>query len=115
MLFRLLRQLVVLVTLGAFVGAGVVQAMPSAPMAGPRMAMTMAMDMADGEMPAPCQEKMPGCMVDLGCTFMAGLPMPPMPTVTQVSWSTTVTYWLESTCAAGLSLKPPLDPPISLV
>src|SRR4051794_24694221 len=114
MCFRLLRQLVVLVTLGAFLSAGVVQAMPSATASSPRMAMTMVMDMAADGTPAPCQEKMPGCMIDLGCIFMVGLLMPPTPTVTQLSWSA-VTYWLRSSFGTGLSHKPPLNPPISLV
>jgi hypothetical protein len=112
---RLLRQLVVLITLGAFLGAGVVQVLPSAPTASPRVAtMTMAMDMADDGAPVPCHEKMPGCMVDLGCVFMVGLPMPAPPTVTQLSWSR-VTYWARSTSVAGHSRKPALDPPIALV
>jgi hypothetical protein len=111
---RLLRQIVFLVTLGAFLSVGVTQAMPRAVAPSPSMA-AMTMDMAtDGSMPAPCQEKMPGCMLDLGCIFMIGLPLPATPTVTQLSWSS-VTYWMTSAVPAGLSRKPALNPPISLV
>ena len=126
MLRRLLRRLVFLVTLAAFLGAGVTQAMPSATMmASPEMAMTMVMPMTmdvaqDGDAmpchkdPAPCQEQLPGCMLDLGCVFLIGLPLPSALTATPLSWST-ITYWARPDGVAGLSRKPALDPPISLV
>lgn len=113
MVMRLLRQIVFLVTLGAFLTAGVTQAMPRAVAPPPSMAM-MTMDMASDGTPAPCQEKMPGCMLDLGCIFMVGLPLPSTPAVTQLSLSS-ITYWTTSIVHAGLSRKPALNPPISLV
>lgn len=113
MFARLLRQIVLLVTLGAFLSAGVGQAMPRAVAAPPSIA-TMTMDMAGDGVPAPCQEKMPGCMLDLGCIFMVGLPIPSTPAVTRLSWSS-VAYWVALAVPVGLSREPALDPPISLV
>lgn len=123
MAMRLFRQIVFLVTVGAFLTAGVTQAMPRAVVPAPSMAaMTMemapmdmgAMQMASDGTPVPCQEKMLGCMIDLGCIFMIGLPIPPTPTVTQLSLSS-VTYWMTSVLHTGLSRKPALNPPNSLV
>ncbi|MFC7693679.1 hypothetical protein ACFQY5_33250 [Paeniroseomonas aquatica] len=113
MAMRLLRQIVFLVTLGAFLTAGVTQAVPRAVAPPPSMAM-MTMDIASTGTQVPCQEKIPDCMLDLGCIFMVGLPLPSMSAVTQLSLSS-VTYWMTSVVHTGLSRKPALNPPISLV
>lgn len=123
MLRRFSRQFVFLATLVAFLCAGVTQAMPSATMlAPPEAAMTMPMIMETADdgtaIPckdlAPCQDRMPGCMLDLGCVFMIGLPMPDPPAVTRLDWSA-IFYWMSDVDPAGLTRKPALDPPISRV
>lgn len=125
MLRRFLQRLVFLVTLVAFLSAGISQAMPSAAaMAPPEKAMTMSLPMAmdagiEGAQapckdPAPCQERLSGCMLDLGCIFLVGLPIPSTLTATLMSWST-ITYWGRSDEDAGRSHKPALGPPILLV
>lgn len=78
---RLARLVVAVVTICAFLGAGLVQNMPSA-QADTAAGMAMMADQGgdgapmpchDGQAP-PCKDKVPGCMTDLGCLFVVGIP-----------------------------------------
>ncbi|MCO6416154.1 hypothetical protein JYK14_08235 [Siccirubricoccus sp. KC 17139] len=117
---RLARLVIAAITIVAFLGAGLVQNMPStqADTAG----MAMMADHGDGgaAMPChdtqtpPCQDKVPGCMTDLGCIFVVGIPVPPAPAVSGPAWFR-VAYWQSVRLAEGLSPEPYLGPPIRLV
>ena len=101
----LLRRLVVIFSLLAFVGSGLTSPMAAAH---PDMHMTMQ-GMSDGSMPC-CPEKAPSCITDIGCAMLIGLPMLPSLTSTTLSWST-LTYTVSHDVGQGLSLQPALGPP----
>ena len=110
MRFRLIRQVILLITLGAFLGAGTMQgAWPVQAAAAPGMTM---MAQADGDAPMPCKGMASTCMTDLGCIFMIGLPtVSPALTMTRLSWKP-IRYGDPIQIAGGLTSKPALDPPI---
>lgn len=112
MRFGLIRHLILLITLGAFLGAGVVQAAwPTKSEASTEMAMMPGND-AGVAMPCPGKTMVPGCMTDLGCIFMIGLPtISPSATMTRLSWIR-VSYGDLSQVSDGLTHKPALGPPI---
>jgi hypothetical protein len=114
MLARLARLLLVVVTVGAFLGATVVQAAPTdqPSITAMKMSMTsgtMAHGMNGG--PAPCNNKMPMCSTDLGCAFLVGIPTPQGSTSRRLVWQR-VTYATAPPFLHGFSLKPDLGPPI---
>jgi hypothetical protein len=110
---RLLKRLIVMVTLGAFVGAGVMQIMPPAEAQSPTM--TMKMNADGGSAPVPCKNTTPGCTTDMGCIFMVGVPVAAASlVVTDLEWSR-VTYWGSSPFAGGFNPEPAIGPPISIV
>ena len=106
----LFRRVLVVITLGAFLSAGVAQAAwPVRDAASHGMTM---MAQADGSEPMPCTGMTPACMSDLGCIFIIGLPTVSSPeTMTHLSWSR-VNYRDLSRITGGLTHKPALDPPI---
>jgi hypothetical protein len=118
---RLARLVIAAITICAFLGAGLVQNMPSAQagMADEPMAMAMQADGA-AAMPChdiqtpPCKDKLPGCMTDLGCIFVVGIPVPPAPAISSPAWFR-VAYWQSTRLAEGVVLEPFLGPPIRLV
>ncbi|WP_090664953.1 hypothetical protein [Belnapia rosea] len=121
MLLRLARLVIAVITVCAFLGAGVVQTV--SPAQSDTAAMTMladqgadsaAMPCHGNQKPPPCQDKVPGCMTDLGCIFVVGIPVPPAPAVSGPAWSQ-VAYWQSVRLAEGVSLEPYLGPPIRLV
>ncbi|WP_143021151.1 hypothetical protein [Belnapia rosea] len=121
MLLRLARLVIAAITVCAFLGAGLVQNVPSAQAATASMAMMAdhgtgeaAMPCHGTQKPPPCQDKVPGCMTDLGCIFVVGIPVPPAPAVSGPAWFR-VDYWRSTRLAEGISLKPYLGPPIRLV
>jgi hypothetical protein len=120
MLPRLARLVVAVVTIVAFLGAGLGQNMPSAQAATAAMAMTAdqggdaaPMPCHGAQKPDPCKEKVPGCMSDLGCLFVVGIPVPAAPTVSGPAWFR-VAYWQSVRLAKGITPEPYLGPPIRL-
>jgi hypothetical protein len=120
MLPRLARLVSAAITIVAFLSVGLVQSLPFAQ---PDAAgMTMMADQGDDGtvMPChdtqtpPCQDKVPGCMIDLGCVFVVGIPVPPAPAVSSPAWSR-VAYWQSVQLAEGVSPEPYIGPPIRLV
>ncbi len=116
---RLARLIIAAITICAFLGAGLMQNMPSAQAGtadGP-MAMqadgAAAMPCHDTQAP-PCKDKVPGCMTDLGCIFVVGIPVPPAPAVSGPAWFR-LAYWQATRLAEGVVLEPFLGPPIRLV
>src|SRR4051794_12345274 len=104
MRLRLARLVIAAITIVAFLGAGLVQNLPSAQ--ADTVGMTIMADMGgDGAvMPChdtrtpPCQDKVPGCMTDLGCIFVVSIPVPAAPTVSGPAWFR-VAYWQSARLA----------------
>ncbi|MDU7522317.1 MAG: hypothetical protein E7K72_13155 [Roseomonas mucosa] len=124
MSLRLSRLVIAVLTICAFLSAGLVQNSP--PAAAAPAAMGMAMDMAmmaaqgggdSAAMPChdaptpPCNDKMPGCMTDLGCIFTVALPTYPVRTAERLVWDR-ISYWSASGLPEGISPEPFLGPPI---
>jgi hypothetical protein len=126
MVLRLARLVIAAITICAFLGAGLIQNMPSAQADAASMAaadMTMVADQGDGtapmpchgtQKPTPCKDQVPGCMTDLGCLFVVGIPVTPARAVVSPAWSR-VAYWQSASLAEGVSPEPYLGPPIRLV
>lgn len=55
---------------------------------------------------------MPICGSDLGCIVAAALPVPFVPTITDLVWAP-VRYWAAVNALVGLSVPPDVSPPIS--
>ena len=112
MRLQLFRHVVLVITLGAFLSAGLMQAAwPVQAAASPNM--TMIADTGSNA-PMPCKGTTPACMTDLGCIFMIGMPiMSPTLSMTRLSWSR-VSYGELAQLVDGLTRKHALDPPIFL-
>ena len=112
---KLLRQILTLLTVTAYIGATMLPAAPShAANAGMNHA-GMAGMMHDRQNPGddkmPCKGMLPGCITDLGCIFLVSLPAPDLAFATVTAWSS-VTYDNASHGLHGRTIKPALGPPI---
>lgn len=108
-----LRLFCAVLLVAALFGVGMGQAVPAFAMTGPDM--TMAADSGsstDGES-SPCKGTVSGCMTDLGCIFLIGLPAPHQPIATRRAWAS-VSYWSTADRATGRALAPDLGPPIHI-
>ncbi|WP_431269251.1 hypothetical protein [Dankookia sp. P2] len=121
MLSRVARLVVAIITVCAFLGAGLVQNLPSSQVDTAVVAMMADMGDDGAAMPChdtqesdPCKDKVPGCMTDMGCIFVVGIPVPHAPAVSGLAWSR-VAYWQSVRLVDGVSLKPYLGPPIRFV
>jgi hypothetical protein len=113
MRLRFVQHLIIVIALGALLGASVAQwVWPVQTGASPGMTtMTQAGDNA----PMPCKGMTPACMTDLGCIFIIGLPtVSPTPAMTLLSWQR-IRYDNLAQSADGLTRKPALHPPSSSV
>ena len=117
----LLRRILAVMIVIAYVGATMLQVVPSyAASAGTNRAAMSHMDMGgmrhDQNNPGdkmPCKGMLPGCVTDLGCIFLVSLPPPDLTPVTVTAWSS-VSYDNRSQGLNGRTIKPALGPPISL-
>ena len=101
------RQIVVILSLLTFVGAGFAEAMTMDAPAPSGMAMQ-----SSSEAPMPCcPEKAASCVIDVGCVFLVGLPMPQPIVSKTLAWSS-LTYQISHDRGEGLSIQPALGPPI---
>ena len=107
MVQKFLRPFVVVLSLLAFVAAGLSPAMADMAMRTNAVAMSTA---SDDPMPC-CPEKAASCVTDVGCVFLVGLPMPPLTVSTALGWSL-LRYDFSHDRADGLSIQPALGPPI---
>jgi hypothetical protein len=121
MSLRLARLVIAAITIVAFLGAGLVQHLPSAQAGTGGMSMmadqgddAAATPCRDAQKPDPSKDKMPGCMIDLGCLFVVGIPVPAAPTVSSPAWFR-VAYWQTAHLAEGVTPELYLGPPIRLV
>ena len=113
---KLLRQILVLLIVTAYVGATVFQVAPvfAASAETGSAAMNGMMHEQDGQGDKmPCKGKLPGCVSDLGCIFLVGLPAPDLTLVTVTAWSS-VSYDNAFQGLRGRTIKPALGPPIFL-
>lgn len=110
---KLLRQVLALLIVTAYVGATLLQAVPT--MAAPAAAMTgMMPDQNSQGDQMPCTGMAPHCVTDLGCVFLVSLPAAPDPDFyTATEWSS-VTYAGSPQILHGRSIKPALGPPITI-
>ncbi|TPG57425.1 hypothetical protein EAH89_10865 [Roseomonas nepalensis] len=119
---RLSRLVIVVVTICAFLGAGLVQNLPFSAKAAPVGMTMMADDAGDSgaSMPChetsapPCNDQVPGCMTDLGCVFTVALPALPTRAAERFVWDS-ISYWPEIGFSEGVSPEPIVGPPIRIV
>ena len=113
---KLLRRILVLLIVTAYVGATVFQVAPvfaASPETG-SAAMNGMMHEQDGQGDKmPCKGMLPGCISDIGCIFLVSIPTPDLTLVTTTTWSSVI-YGNASDALRGRTIKPALGPPISL-
>jgi hypothetical protein len=113
---KLLRRILVLLIVTAYVGATVFQVAPvfAASAATGSAAMNGMMHEQDGQSEKlPCKGMLPGCVTDIGCIFLVSVPTPDLTLVTTTTWSSVI-YDNASDALRGRTIKPALGPPISL-
>jgi hypothetical protein len=116
---KLLRRILTLLIVTAYVGATALQAAPSyaaninhAAMSHTDMSGMMHEQDGQGDK-MPCKGMLPACVTDLGCIFFVSLPAPDVSLFTATAWSSVI-YPGSSESLHGRSIKPALGPPISL-
>ena len=113
---KLLRQILALLIVTAYVGATVFQAAPvfAAGSDMSRSSMNGMMHEHDGPGDKmPCKGMLPNCVTDIGCIFLVSLPAPELGLVTATAWSSVI-YDNAPEALGGRTIKPALGPPISL-
>ena len=110
---RLLRQLISMLLVAAYLSATILLTAPVACAAPSEMSgMMMKQDMGD-QTPMPCKGMKTGCVTELGCIFMVSLPAPDLTLAAAIDWLP-VTYTVSSEFLDGRTTKPALGPPRSL-
>jgi hypothetical protein len=113
---KLLRQILTLLIVTAYLGATVFQVAPvyaaSADMSSGSMNGMMHEQHGQGEK-MPCKGMLPNCMTDIGCIFLVSVPSPDLNLFTTTTGSSVI-YHNASEPLRGRSIKPALGPPISL-
>src|SRR5690242_7100618 len=117
---KLLRQILTLLIVTAYIGATLLQAVPG--YAATSHATSQMNNAAMGGMmhgqdspgdKMPCKGMVPGCVTDLGCIFLVSLPALDVNLFTVTAWSSVIypdsDQWLH-----GRTIKPALGPPIPL-
>jgi hypothetical protein len=113
---KLLRRILTLLIVTAYVGATMLQAAPTYAANADMSSSAMNGMMHEQDSPGdkmPCKGMLPGCMTDLGCIFLLSLPAPNVTLITVTAWSSVI-YDNASEGLRGRSIKPALGPPISL-
>ena len=109
---KLLRQILTLLIVTAYIGATMLPAAPThAANAGMNHAGMMHDHQNPGDNKMPCKGILPGCITDLGCIFLLSLPAPDLTLVGVTAWSS-VSYDNASQGLHGRTVKPALGPPI---
>jgi len=110
----MLRQILTLLIVTAYIGARLLPAAPShAANAGMNHAGMMHDHQNPGDNKMPCKGMLPGCVTDVGCIFFVTLPPPGLTVLSVTAWSS-VSYDNASQGMDGRTIKPALGPPISL-
>lgn len=113
---RLFCQILSILLVAAYLSATAFATAPAAYAAPAQMftGMTLHQTGTHDEMPMPCSKGMkPGCVTELGCTFMVSLQAPDLTVTATIDWLP-VTYSVAAEYLAGRSMKPALGPPRSL-
>jgi len=114
---KLLRRILALLIVTAYVGATVLQAAPTyaanTGMSHSSMNGMMHEHDSSGDK-MPCKGMLPNCVTDIGCIFLLSLPAPYLTLVALTAWSSVI-YDDASKGSRGRTIKPALGPPISLV
>lgn len=112
---KLLRRILSLLIVTAYVGATMLQAPPgfAADTRNHAAVTGMAQHQDHPRDTMPCKGKMPGCVSDLGCIFLVSLPAPDLTLVTETAWSS-VSYDYAFQGLRGRTIKPALSPPIPI-
>jgi hypothetical protein len=112
---KLLRQILTLLIVTAYVSATMLQAAPrfAASSQTHHAAVGMMHDQDNRHDKMPCKGMQPGCITDLGCIFLVSLPTPDLTFASVTAWSS-VTYDNPSQGLRGRTIKPALGPPIRL-
>jgi hypothetical protein len=107
---NLLRRLLVLLIVAAYIGA--TSMAPMAYAGAPDMNSSMMHDQDGHSQKMPCNGMKHGCFSELGCIFLLSVPTPDIRLFTTRAWSS-VTYNNTSEALRGRSIEPALGPPIS--
>ena len=113
---KLLRRILVLLIVTAYVGATMLQVAPTYAASSDMSRSSMAgmMHEPDGQTDKmPCKGMLPACITDIGCIFLVSVPTPDLTLVTTTTWSSVI-YDYASDALRGRTIKPALGPPISL-
>jgi hypothetical protein len=109
---KMLRQILTLLIVTAYIGARLLPAAPShAANAGMNHAGMMHDHQNPGDNKMPCKGMLPGCVTDVGCIFFVTLPPPGLTVLSVTAWSS-VSYDNASQGIHGRTIKPALGPPI---
>ena len=113
---KLLRQILTLLIVTAYVGATMFQVAPIYAANADVGSTAMTGMMHEQDNPGdkmPCKGMLPGCVTDLGCIFLVSLPTPNVTLFTVTAWSSVI-YPGSDQSLRGRTIKPALGPPISL-
>jgi hypothetical protein len=111
---RLLRQLMSMLLVTAYLSATIFATAPVAYAAPSETSgMMMKQDGTGDQTPMPCKGMKTGCVTELGCVFMVSLPAPDLTVTAAIDWSP-VSYTVSSEFLDGRTTKPALGPPRSL-
>jgi hypothetical protein len=111
---KLLRQIVTLLIVTAYIAATMLQTVPSYAAAADMTHAGRGGMIHDQHNPAdktPCKGMLPSCITDVGCIFFVTLPPPGLTVLTVTAWSY-VSYDNASQGLHGRTIKPALGPPI---
>jgi hypothetical protein len=114
---KLLRQILALLIVTAYLGATVLQVAPvyaaNTDISSSSMNGMMHEQAGQGDK-MPCKGMLPNCVTDLGCIFLLSLPAAPELNVfTRTAWLSVV-YHGSSQFLHGRTIEPALGPPIPL-
>jgi hypothetical protein len=111
---RLLRQIISMLLVAAYLSATVFATATAPAYAAPcemSGGMKMKQDSANDQMPYKGLKI--GCVTELGCVFMVSLPTPDLTVTAALDWSPVI-YTVSAEFLDGRSTKPALGPPRSL-
>ena len=107
---KLLRQIMSLLIVTAYIGAVTLQAVPSYAGAAEMNHAAMGRMTHDQDNPGdkmPCKGMLPGCVTDVGCIFFVTLPPPGLTVLAATAWSS-VSYDNALQGLRGRTIKPDL-------
>jgi len=113
---KLLRRILALLIVTAYIGATALQAAPVYPATADMSSSSMNGMMHEHDSPGdkmPCKGMLPNCVTDIGCIFLVSVPTPDLTLITTTTWSP-VTYDNAPDALRGRTIKPVLGPPIPL-